>query len=1211
MIAKIIALAVVLLIGQSEAAMMESTTLNLGSRYYGFTSNIFLSQDKLTYLATKRTITIAVYGEENPPFAMSTINGSYRGINADYLQVMKEALSVNLGIKYYHSQSLALRALQSGDVDLVLSSNDIPKALTTPFVTSKLLFQAYPTLVTLRSKGMEPFYRLDRPVSVAISQHYPSEGFIKSVFKDAIITNYDNNYLALSSVTTGENEYFFGDNITSNFIINRDFHLKLDISHYWRSPQTGSHFIAKESQSRLIEIINTFISTLGTSIDTQVSQAWIDSGNLTFLNKPLVLTPKEKRWIEKNATLRTLINPYYAPFTLLDENREIRGLVGDILNLVQLQTGLHFNPVIAKSNSDIGDIMRKGDWDIIPTVTYSAEREKKMAFTQPFIATPFVVVTQNENQKKEIFKAGSRMAIPAYYSLKEKLLQQYPDVNWIIVVNASTAMSNLHLGNVDGVVTTQLAAQYIIDHYYPETMSYRQIPNQPSAQISFAVPRDKPELQSILNKALAEIPPKEIINLAGKWIKMPNVKIETWDLYSRPFYILTAGAALLILSSLLWGAYLLRVIRREKASQTALEYQLSLRQTLSNSIPVPIYITTAEGELESFNSAFTAFFSSEFQKDIRYSLFDRRSPLVDIFSVIRKEMQKGIPPDTVASHQLVLNNGTEDRTILHWVTLCPLPAPLSPVLICGWQDITDSLNLMKALQVEKDKAIEASRAKSIFLAKMSHEIRTPVSAIMGFLELLTTQSQTEQEAKESLQLAYATAQSLIGLIGDVLDVEKIESGNFELVSEWVYIEALTQSTIANFSGLVRQKNINLTVNYQLSAGKILWLDPQAIKQIITNLLSNAIKFTNNGDIKIKVQTLQREKDTAQLKLSVKDSGVGISKKEQQLLFKPFSQASFGKTQMGSGLGLTICQELVERMHGSINVDSQLGVGTTMTVLITTQLSDIEPADFISDNISIPLPSALRIIIAEDSPSNRLLLRRQLGILGYYVDEAENGEQAFKLIEQREYDLLITDINMPGMDGIILTQKIRKINPSLIVWGLTANALPDEKERCLASGMDLCLIKPINLPQLTAAFKNLIRHPKKSVNTGTPALLDAPISTELLNEHISMQILFNNAMGDTNFIFELIEQAYHENIRDLSELKKAMLYRERKTIQSYLHRINGTAQLVGAMSIHELAEELENAIATEQPFHLIESGIKSLEQQINALEKVIAIVLKKD
>lgn len=154
---------------------------------------------------------------------------------------------------------------------------------------------------------------------------------------------------------------------------------------------------------------------------------------------------------------------------------------------------------------------------------------------------------------------------------------------------------------------------------------------------------------------------------------MPEVKIDTWDLYSRPFYILTVSAVLLILSSLLWGGYLLRAIRREKASQAALEYQLSLRQTLSNSIPVPVYITTPEGEIESYNRAFNAFFTPQQREAIHYSLFDRRSPLVHIFPVIQQEMQQGLAPDTVASHQFTLNNGAEDRTILHWMTLCPLP----------------------------------------------------------------------------------------------------------------------------------------------------------------------------------------------------------------------------------------------------------------------------------------------------------------------------------------------------------------------------------------------------------------------------------------------------------------------------------------------------------------------------------------------------------
>ena len=436
-------------------------------------------------------------------------------------------------------------------------------------------------------------------------------------------------------------------------------------------------------------------------------------------------------------------------------------------------------------------------------------------------------------------------------------------------------------------------------------------------------------------------------------------------------------------------------------------------------------------------------------------------------------------------------------------------------------------------------------------------------------------------------------------------MEKIESGNFELTPEWVDIEALTQATMANFAGLARQKNLHLTVSYQLNAGGILWLDPQAIKQVLANFLSNAIKFTVSGGVEIKVETQPRENDGAQLMLSVKDSGVGISEEEQQLLFKPFSQASCGKKQMGSGLGLTICKELMDRMHGAISVASHPGTGTTMSIYVQTQVSERAPTDLNKQEMTLPVSSGLRVIIADDNPTNRLLLRRQLDILGYYVDDAEDGEQAFSLIKQRQYDLLITDLNMPGMDGLTLTQQVRKINPTLVIWGLTANAQPDEKVRCLASGMDLCLIKPVNLPQLAAAFNNITKRLEKSILSGISASLNTPYDTTAFNELIDMRVLRDNAMDDTAFMLELIKQAYHENINDLAALKKAMSSGERDIVQYHLHRLNGTAQLIGAISLHHLADKLENALATGQPLSLIEQDIQLLEQQLIALGKITA------
>ncbi|WP_233432941.1 response regulator [Rahnella victoriana] len=1176
-----------------RAAAPEPVTLTLASDYQVFTPALPLSHLDLLWLAAKRTLTVGVYGTETPPLNMNTSTGRYRGMNADYLLLLENSLQVRVVIKHYADQPQALAALQGGNLDLILTSPSGGEPLAAPFTASLPLVRAFPTLVTRQADVMKPLSDEHDAVKVAIKQGYPSDAFIKTVFPQAQITAYADNYLALASVANKENDYFFGNNLTSSFILVRDFYQALDMVKFWREPQTGNAFIVLASQPQLRGILDTFISSLSEQTHKQVAQSWVDNGNISFLNKAMKLTPQEERWVSRHPVLHVLINPYYAPFSMIDDNQEIRGLLGDILNLIQLQTGLSFEPVIANSNSDMVNIMRKGGWDILPTATYSTEREEQMLFTHPFIATPFVLVTRATSGQEDSLSPGSKVAIPAYHPLSEKLKKKYPGVTWVIAENTSTALSKLMLGDVDAVVSTQLASRFIIDHYYPEMMTYTRIPDEPSAQIAFAIPRDALELQSILNKALDDIPPKEILNLAGKWVKAPDVKIGTWNLYNRPFYLVAGLAALLVISSLLWGVYLLRAISRGKASQAALSYQLILRQTLSNAIPVPVYVITPDGELESYNSAFGEFFTPERREAMRYSLYDRRSPLADVFPDVQQEIQKGLTPDTVITHQLVLNNGEEDRLILHWLTSCRMPDELPATLICGWQDITESRQLMKALQVEKDKAIDASQAKSRFLASMSHEIRTPVSSIMGFLELLTTRKQSAEEAKDTIELAYSTAQTLIGLIGDVLDMEKIESGNFTLTPEWVDLDSLIHTTVANFDGLARQKNLRLTVDCRLEAGKTLWLDPQATKQVLANLLSNAVKFTQEGGVEVMAHTQALGEERVYLSLSVRDSGPGISAGEQQQLFKPFSQTQVGKRNIGSGLGLVICREMVERMAGHMSIASQPGMGTTMMVTLMTQSSDHAPAVPLIAEQQATLPAALRILIAEDNPTNRLLLRRQLDMLGYHVDEAEDGLQALSLIQKQEYDLLITDLNMPHMDGITLTRRVRERDQQMVIWGLTANAQTDEKERCLAAGMNMCLFKPIDLQQLKAALSGM----------------NLPAASLALEEFVDMPTLEAHSLGDKKLMMQMLEQAQTENENDLTAASQALAQQEWGVLQHHLHRINGTLQLLSATALHELAEKLEDALAAGETGPVIKENLNVLEQQIRMFNSAIEMYAK--
>nr|WP_240912962.1 ATP-binding protein [Yersinia massiliensis] len=525
------------------------------------------------------------------------------------------------------------------------------------------------------------------------------------------------------------------------------------------------------------------------------------------------------------------------------------------------------------------------------------------------------------------------------------------------------------------------------------------------------------------------------------------------------------------------------------------------------------------------------------------------------------------------------------------MTLCLMPANVPATIICGWQDITESKQLMKALQIEKDKAIHANQAKSTFLASMSHEIRTPISTIMGFLELLSTHKQSPDEDQESIQLAYATAQHLLGLIGDVLDMEKIESGNFELAPEWVDVEALITSTLRTFEGLAKQKSLQLIFVNRLVKGEYLWLDPQALRQILSNFLSNAIKFTQQGSIEVCVETHAKSKTQTQLILTVSDTGLGISQQDQQKLFEPFSQTQVGKQQMGSGLGLAICRELVSRMGGEIKMLSELGQGTTLTATFTPEVSRDAVIAIQTSKYATELPKNLNILVTDDHPNNRLLLRRQLDKLGYHIDEAIDGVQALELIKRNSYDLLITDINMPNMDGITLTRHIRGFNQDIVIWGLTANAQAEEKERCLAIGMNLCLFKPVSLQQLESSLRLIdIRQPRSR-----------------LGELIDLELLKTLTLGDDKLMQQMLTTSQVENGKDLTSAKEAARIGDWAALQNHLHRINGSAQILGAAALLALCEQLESHEPTQVPDPIIEEGLQQLTKQLTELNDEIDLM----
>ena len=389
-----------------------------------------------------------------------------------------------------------------------------------------------------------------------------------------------------------------------------------------------------------------------------------------------------------------------------------------------------------------------------------------------------------------------------------------------------------------------------------------------------------------------------------------------------------------------------------------------------------------------------------------------------------------------------------------------------------WVDITE-------LKQAQERADDASRAKSAFLANTSHELRTPLNAIIGLVELLQ-RDPAAQERQRMLRVTLEASTALSGLIDNVLDISKIEAGMLEAHAEAMSVHNLVAAAASVFTAVAAKKGLTFSVVVDDEIPAALYCDPLRLRQILFNLLGNAIKFTRHGGVELRARLEDRSETAASLRIEVADTGIGISAETQALLFQPFAQAENDTTRRfgGTGLGLAISRRLAELLGASLSLHSQPGQGTTMTLLLPQLLvADALPADTAHAALdSGPMPldfpwATGRVLIVDDNEVNRIVLERQLAELGCSTDTTENGREALDKWRSSQPALVITDCHMPVMDGYELARRIRAAeaeNPAQtrsVIIGYTADALQDSLAQCLASGMDDVLVKPVQLKQL--------------------------------------------------------------------------------------------------------------------------------------------------
>jgi signal transduction histidine kinase/HPt (histidine-containing phosphotransfer) domain-containing protein/ActR/RegA family two-component response regulator len=531
------------------------------------------------------------------------------------------------------------------------------------------------------------------------------------------------------------------------------------------------------------------------------------------------------------------------------------------------------------------------------------------------------------------------------------------------------------------------------------------------------------------------------------------------------------------------------------------------------------------------------------------------------------------------------------------------------------------LRIERNLRHANRAAEDASRAKSQFLANMSHEIRTPMNGVFGMTDLLQQTPLTERQHQIVSTIQQSTA-SLLTIINDILDISRIESGRVELDAKAFELNACIQGAVDLFAEEAKRKSIDLTVDIAPTCPAWVLGDAARLRQVCVNLLGNALKFTVTGSIALRVAATPASDGQVQLRFAITDTGIGIDPSVKQRLFQPFTQADGSITRRfgGTGLGLSISRSLIEMMGGSVSIESEPGTGTT--VMFDTYLK-IAAAPTIAwfagasgtntntntDKLLQPAKLQRRfnghVLVAEDNLVNQEVTRELVGALGCSVTCVENGAAAVQAFEQQTFDLVLMDCQMPIMDGLTATRRIREIEAKrqlarVAIVAVTANAFAEDRHACLDAGMDGYLSKPFNGNQLDTILQRwlpahlVIERRGTLPRTVTPDAGDLPDLDPIVLEPMKRL--------RTDFYRRLLTTFLRHTPRLVEAIVEAARQRDLAALRLAAHSLKSSSANVGASRMSALARDTEVAASrnTVVDFDQVAADITSAFASVRAI-----------